>query len=238
MKELEDYERFPTLLRNFQTEFIGFLVVRFRIYKPFIHYLRSRNLPRQPMTDLCSGSGEPARYIFRKCKCFRNLILTDKFPNRIVTRDTRIFYDPKPADVLQMEFEPNTCYTMFNSFHHFNEKEKLAIISKMREAGAHGYFVEILEPRITVLFKILMATTLGNLLLTPLIRPFSFKRLFFTYIIPVNLLTISYDGIVSVFKSYTVKQYQRLFKYHSDVIKVFKVKAKLSSLVIIKIHSK
>ena len=47
------------------------------------------------------------------------------------------------------------------------------------------------------------------------VKPLSFARLFFTYIIPINLITVTYDGIVSVLKSKTVRHYETLLKNSS-----------------------
>lgn len=238
MKELEDSPHFPAWLRNFQTEFIGFVVVRFNIYRAFIKYINSLSLPWQPMADICSGSGATAIRIFKKSNCFCNLVLSDKYPNKIHVNDDKISYLPNSADVLEMEFHPNVCYTMFNSFHHFTDEDKLKIAQKILTSGSHSFFVEILEPNIICFFKVLFITTVGNLLLTPFIQPFSFKRLFFTYIIPVNIATITYDGIVSVFKSRTVKEYRKLFIGFEDSVKIFNLKKKFSSLIVIQIEPK
>ncbi|HYG53324.1 MAG TPA: hypothetical protein VD905_20640, partial [Flavobacteriales bacterium] len=74
--ELEDSPHFPHVLRNFQTEFIGHAVVLLGIYKPLIRYLQQLNIPEQEMTDLCSGSGEPAITIFSQSGRFTRLNLT------------------------------------------------------------------------------------------------------------------------------------------------------------------
>jgi hypothetical protein len=52
-----------------------------------------------------------------------------------------------------------------------------------------------------VLLKIIFTTTIGQIILTPFVKPFSWMRLVFTYIIPINLFTITWDGVVSVLKS-------------------------------------
>ncbi|MDQ3016206.1 MAG: hypothetical protein M3R25_05740 [Bacteroidota bacterium] len=238
MNELEDSPHFPTWLRNFQTEFIGFVVIRFSIYQAFINYIKSLSLTQQPMTDLCSGSGEPAVHIFQESNCFSHLILTDKFPNKISTSNLKISYLSQSMDVLEMKFQPGVCYTMFNAFHHFKDEDKLKIAQNMLASGSRSFFVEILEPNIFFLVKILFMTTIGNLLLTPLVKPFSFKRLFFTYIIPVNILTISYDGIVSVLKSRTVEGYRKLFIGHGDKIKIIKLRNNFNSMIIIQVEPK
>ncbi len=224
MKELEDFHWFPQIFRNFQTEFIGFIVANYAIYKPFIEYLKSEP-KQQTMFDLCSGSGEPAISIFEKSKLFSTLILSDKFPSskKIIT-----------TDVLNTSFSPNTCYTMFNAFHHFTDEEKLSIIKMIQKNNANGYFVEILEPSFIFLIKVFITTTICNLLLAPFIKPFSIKRLFFTYLLPINILSITYDGIVSVCKSRSMKQYKKLFQ--DENVDVLKLHGTLSSLILIKIN--
>jgi hypothetical protein len=211
MKELEDFDWFPALFRNFQTRFIGWAVTRFNFYKPFIHYVNAQNLSSKPLTDLCSGSGEPALSIFNSSNCFSSLMLTDKYPNPDFKDNINICYQMQPADVLQMEFHADRYYTMFNAFHHFSDPEKQQLAAKMKSGKTDVFCVEVLEPTALCLLKVLCMTTIGCLLFTPFIRPLSFSQLFFTYIIPVNLFTITFDGIVSVFKSRSVKQYQLLF---------------------------
>ncbi|MDP2385390.1 MAG: hypothetical protein Q8M29_03390 [Bacteroidota bacterium] len=238
MKELEDHNWFPPVLRNFQTEFIGFVVARFNIYDAFIDHLKIVSLPAQPMTDLCSGSGEPAISIYRKSNCFSSLVLSDKYPNPLQLSDHKISYEMLSTDVLEMEFKHGTCYTMFNSFHHFNDKDKLKIVEKIQTAGSVSFLVEILEPTLFCLLKVIITTTIGTLLLSPFVLPFSLKRLFFTYIFPLNILTITMDGIVSVLKSRSVKQYQKLFAKFGNTIKIFRLKNGLSPLIVIQIQAK
>ena len=235
MKELEDYSWFPPVLRNFQTEFIGFVVDKFLVYDVFIQHLKTIPLSKQPMIDLCSGSGEPAISIFRKSNCFSRLNLTDKFPSSIKINDDNIHYESQSIDVLTMEFKPGNYYTMFNAFHHFTEKEKVKITQNIQNSGSTAFIVEILEPTVFCLLKIFFTTTLGCLVMTPFIRPFSLKRLFFTYIIPINLITITFDGIVSVFKSHSVKQYRDLFAKNDEGIKIYKLKNGLNPLIVLQI---
>ncbi|HEU4495901.1 MAG TPA: hypothetical protein VFR70_02505 [Flavobacterium sp.] len=238
MKELEDSPHFPAWLRNFQTEFIGFVVVHFRIYSAFVDYLRLQRLPKLPMADHGSGSGEPAVHIFKESGCFSKLTLNDKFPNSNFKNAENITYCQTPVDVLDLAFRSGICYTLFNVFHHFDVREKLKLVSSVKEAGAHGFFVEILEPTLLCLLKVLLMTTAGTLLLTPFLRPFSFRRLLFTYIFPINVFTIVYDGTISVFKSTSLSSYQKLFAHFGDVVRVRKLKKGLGSLIVIHIQPK
>ena len=236
LKELEDSPHFPNFLRNYQTDFIGFVVIRFKVYRPFVKYINTLSLSEHTMTDLCSGSGEPAIGIFRDSNYFNHLILSDKYPRQLLFSDDKINYLSQSMDILEMEFQSGICYTMFNAFHHFSNEDKLKIMKRIQKSGSRAFFVEILEPGIICLLKVLFITTIGNLLLTPWIRPLSVTRLIFTYLFPVNLFTITYDGIVSVFKSLSLKKYRKLFSTYDDSIKVFKLKNRLSPLIIIQIQ--
>lgn len=224
MKELEDFQWFPQLFRNFQTEFIGFVVSNYSIYNPFIEYLK--NEPKHKvMFDLCSGSGEPARSIYKQSGVFETLVLSDKYPS-----SKEILH----IDALNFAFDTDACYTMFNALHHFNDQEKLEIVQKIQKNNAKGFFVEILEPNLLFFLKVFITTTICYLLLCPFVKPFSLKRLLFTYLIPINILTITYDGIVSVCKSRSLKQYKKIFR--NENVEVLKLKGKLSSLILIKIN--
>ena len=235
MKELEDYNWFPAIFRNFQTDFIGFVVSKFKSYGLFIDHLQALQPPLRTMTDLCSGSGEPAISIFRKSKSFTYLTLSDKFPRFLESNEDKICNEIKKIDVLEMSFQDNTCYTMFNAFHHFNDYEKLKIVQSIKKSGSHGFIVEILQPSVFCFLKIVVATTLGTFLITPFIVPFSFKRLFFTYIIPVNIFTIAYDGIVSVIKSRSFNEYRKMFSNSEYEPKIVTLRNGLNSLIVIQI---
>ena len=235
MKELEDYSWFPSALRDAQTEFIGFVVSRFNVYQGFLHHLKTLSLHRWPMTDLCSGSGEPAISIFSKSDWFTALSLSDKYPNVSRYEDERITYDGQATDVLDMDFEQGRYYTMFNAFHHFSDEEKAGIARQILRSGSGAFIVEILEPTIVCFLEVFFTTTIGSLLLTPFIRPFSLKRLFFTYVLPLNVLAITYDGILSVLKSRSVVQYRTLLGHDASGLSVFRLKSRWSHLVVIQI---
>lgn len=226
MKELEDYPWFPATLRKYQTDFIGFVVSKFNIYQGFIEHLSKENINSKIQFDLCSGSAEPASTIFKSSKRFNELILSDKFPS---------YSNIKKLDVLDAEYSANYTYTMFNAFHHFDDNEKKNIVEKINKANAQAYFVEILEPSAIFILKVLFATIVGTILLTPFIQPFSFKRLFFTYIIPLNIINISYDGVISVLKSRSLHQYQNLFK-NNQKVNVQRLQKDIRTLIVISIN--
>jgi hypothetical protein len=85
------------------------------------------------------------------------------------------------------------------------------------------------------MLKVLFMTTAGTLLLTPFIRPFSFRRLLFTYVLPLNIITITYDGIVSVCRSTSAGGYQKMFEPFGEAVRVIRLKKGLTPLVVIQI---
>lgn len=212
IKELEDYNWFPKIFRRFQMEYIGSIIQWVQFYKPLVPVLKRllKENDTNTIHDLCSGSGLPAVYLQEQMGEEYKTILTDKFPESSFVNTTTVNYLHKESDVMDLLPVQGRCYTMYNAFHHFNQLQQLQIIQKMQTANAPFVFAEILEPDVLTLLKIIFTTTVLQLVTAPFVRPFSLLRVLFTYVIPVNVFTVTYDGIVSVLKSKSVKQYQKL----------------------------
>jgi hypothetical protein len=211
VKELEDYRWFPARLRRYQMDFIGNLVQWLQLYKPLVtvvqQLLRQQSLHQ--ITDCCSGNGGPAIYVQGLLQPKPTTTLTDKYPQKIAAT-AGVHYLGSPTDVLQLMPKPDHLYTLYNSFHHFTTAEQQALLQRFAQARASCMIAEILEPNIFVFIKILLTTTIGQLLMAPFVKPFAWGRLLFTYLLPINILTVTYDGIVSVLKSKSVKTYSAL----------------------------
>jgi hypothetical protein len=218
-----------------QTAFIGYVVSKFKIYQALITHINSQKTENSNMFDLCSGSGEPALTIFKASQSFDHLILSDKYPNTELIFKGPIQYIQDPIDVNLFEFKSNTTYTMFNAFHHFTDTVKKDIVSRIIAAKTDAYIVEILRPNLFCLIQVLTATTLGSLLITPFLPKFNFKTFVFTYILPINIISITFDGIVSVFKSRSLKHYQKMTSQFSGKVEVFKLGPMLAPLIVIRI---
>ncbi len=235
MMELEDQPWFPALLRNFQTDHIGHIVARWRVYDPFIAHLGSIRPARLPLVDLCSGSGEPAITVFNQSGSFTHLTLTDKYPRTGFVDSELIVYDHRSVDARTIPIEAGSSYSLFNAFHHFTDAEKRRLVRRLSEESGGAYIVEILEPSVACYFKVLLATTIGTIVLAPFVKPFSVFRIFFTWILPVNVLTITWDGLVSVSRSRSVRHYRRLLKDHAGRVGVMRLRHRWFPLVLIHI---
>ncbi len=209
IKELEDQEWFPGILRRYQAGFIGSVACWLRLYRPLVPVLQRMIDPLPRITDLCTGSGLPAIDMHRQLRGITITLLTDKFPCRIDTPDGVQTWD-EPLDILAFQSADNCVYTMYNAFHHFNAAQQRQLLQQMANARAGFLFAEVLTPTIFDAVKILLMTTVGQLLLAPFIQPFSWKRLILTYLIPVNLITVLFDGLVSVAKSHKTSYYQNM----------------------------
>jgi len=236
MYELEDQPWFPQRLREFQTDYIGHLTARWAGYSGLLPLLNDPHCNAREQVDLCSGSGEPAIAVFRGVPQFTNLTLTDLYPPAGLTADTHVTYDPRPIDARHIEPRPNACYTMFNALHHFNDRDKVQLLHKLRAAGAEALLVEVLEPTVLCFGKALLASTLGVIVFTPFVRPFSFARLLLTYVIPINVITITWDGLVSVLHSRSEAQYRALFAADAKGITVHHLGGRWRSIIAIQLH--
>ena len=220
MFELEDKSWFPPLLRRMQTDFIGWMVLRFNVYTPLADTFAQalKQADAQKWVDLAAGNGGPACALLHCMKAQSllpsefPLLLTDLFPGfpSALPPNVSIFPQPYPAcDALP---ELPGFKSLFNAYHHFDESAKIALINKH---GSQGLFVvEILQPTPFVFLKILLTTTVGQLLLAPFVRPFSWKRLALTYLFPINLLTITFDGLMSVIRVDSLAQMHHRAEQH------------------------
>ena len=210
---MEDHRWFPPIFRRFQAEYIGSVVNWFGLYDQLVPILQKMtdNYNPQIIQDLCAGSGLPTRYIQERIKGIPKTILTDKFPYRYFKDTNQISYIQEQVDVKNLVPDAKVCYSIYNGFHHFSGDEQRAIVKKMVDAGSPFLIAEVLTPGIISLIRVMVSAVLLQLVTAPFVKPFSYLRLLFTYIIPVNLFTVTIDGFISVFRSKTARQYTRLF---------------------------
>ncbi len=216
MKELEDYSWFPKSFRQEQSEFIGDLAVFTGIYNPFLKHLNEHPTKTNHMHDLCSGSGKPAYHIFKRSPQFNQLTCSDKFDvNKNIPIEAYRFVE---ADVLNYSYTKNETYTMLNAFHHFDNKEQLQIVNRIKDGKAEAFIIEILEPSLLTFIKILLAGTLGVAVLTPFISKMTWRKFLLTYIVPITILTVTIDGLISVLKSKSSHRYREQFKHLDNIV--------------------
>ncbi|MDP5172730.1 MAG: class I SAM-dependent methyltransferase, partial [Bacteroidia bacterium] len=95
--------------------------------------------------------------------------------------------------------------TMFNLFHHFRPSDAKAILKDASDQRQPILIIEALDDSPIQAFLILILAPIMVLLITPVIRPFRWTRLLFTYLIPVIPLMVAWDGFVSILRLYSLK---------------------------------
>lgn len=192
------------MLRQMQTEYIGWMVRFFRIYRR-VPGLTRQHLPERFMKtwqDIGSGSGGPIALLARTSEWESvSFTLSDLYPQEAHGLPDNCVYLQEPVDARQLQIPAPASISFFNAFHHFHAAEQRGIIDRQLRAGNAVVVAEILQPDLLCFLRILLATTLGQTLLCPLVKPFRWKRLLLTWLLPVNLITVTWDGLVSVMKS-------------------------------------
>jgi hypothetical protein len=92
--------------------------------------------------------------------------------------------------------------TMCNSLHHFAPQDAYAILASAVTAGEPIAIFEVSERSWRGVFSVLLLPPL-LWLITPFIRPLTWWRLLFTYLIPLAPLIIMWDALVSALRIYT-----------------------------------
>jgi hypothetical protein len=202
---------------------IGILVEKLHIYSAVITTIQSILYIKKisNIIDLCSGWGSSAIYVHQSLSHPElTTLLTDIYPQKRNDLTSNILLDSQPLNVNHIQIKPRVLYTMYNAFHHLDDEEKKALIQKMVKNHASFVFCEILRPGWLSFIQVSLASIFGVLLFTPWIRPFEWKRLLLTYIIPLNLVTVLIDGYISILKSKNVKEYQKMFYEEIQLSKV------------------
>jgi hypothetical protein len=141
--------------------------------------------------------------------------LTDRYPNLPAFREAssesggRIGFVAEPVDARAVPRGLPGFRTMFNAFHHFRPADARGIL---RDAVRARRPIAIFEFPLDTLrtFPPLLLLPLFVLATTPFVRPFRWKRLLWTYVVPLVPLTYAWDPIVSQLRQYSSDDLRRM----------------------------
>jgi hypothetical protein len=219
--ELHEMSWFPAVWRDLVTDFLSFYAAAFRPYQK-VAPLLAEGLRRSGTTrivDLCSGAGRPLLSLVPALRALDvndlEVVLTDKYPNRAALRSvgpsrTLVRYLENPVDATDVPSELHGFRTLFTSFHHFGPKSARAVLA---DAVADGEGIGIFEytERNWLIWTIpTLVIPIFVWLCTSLIRPFTWRRLLWTYVVPVVPLVAMWDGFVSNLRTYSVRELHEL----------------------------
>ena len=220
--ELLDEPWFPSFLRNNITDALQFGLSLLRAYAPIAPLLLSvlDSIGSKSIIDLCSGGGGPWLDLSRQfppdTQVFR-ILLTDRYPNlkafnnvRLASENHVIFY-PDSVDAMEVPSELRGFRTMFTSFHHFPPEQAQAILQNAVDARQAIGIFEITR-RSPSGIALMFPWAFMPFVFTPLIRPFRWSRLFWTYLVPIIPLVLLFDGVVSCLRTYRTQELREMVK--------------------------
>ncbi len=226
--EWEDYRWFPQSWRNYSTDYLRFVAVRFNMYKaaePII--IRGLDASGQARwVDCASGGGggliRLAQSLRQQFPALR-ITLTDFYPNIDAFNDTRrqmpeVFdFVSEPVDIMNMPEEWNGQFrTMFAAFHHFRPAHERQILQNAVDTGSPIAIFEPLNKNAVSVFSMFFVI-INVLIFTLFIKPVRWKVLPFIYLLPLIPLYVLWDGIASILRIYSVKEMNEMIAELDDV---------------------
>ena len=214
--ELEDQPWFPRTVRDLATDYLQFIQTRFRLDRAMTPIVR-RVLDESETTrivDLCSGGSGPLLLIVKDLADAGvpvHATLTDLFPNvpafeKIAGQsDGRITYETGSVDARNVPAPLAGLRTIFNGFHHLTPEDARSVLHAAAAARQPIAIFELSERAWYTAIPILL-TPLWVLIATPFMRPFLWRRLFWTYVVPGVPFTCLWDGMVSQLRAYTLDE--------------------------------
>lgn len=210
--ELEDLPWWPRVVRDLATDYLHYVESLLSLHRPVVPLLEAalRECGAHRLVDLCSGGSGPVPAIVKELRAHGlevTAVLTDRYPNaeafghRAAESDGAITGESAPVDARAVPAKLTGFRTMFNAFHHFKPVDATAVLRDAREREQPIGIFEL--PRRHLAMGIpLLFTPIFVFIATPFIRPFRWRRLLWTYVVPLVPLTCWWDGLVSMLRAY------------------------------------
>jgi hypothetical protein len=222
--EFTDMPWYPQVFRRIQTDYLQFVATFNPGYKNLVPLIRKamQQAKTSEIVDLCSGGTGPWMRLqeeFKRAGMHVTIKLTDKYPNPDAiqkwseTSLPGIEYLAESVDATKVPSNLKGMRTLFEGFHHFQPGQAKGILADAVEKRvAIGIFEASLKPPLGIFFLLIspLLTVIAYILMTPFIRPLSWWRLLWTYLIPIVPLTTSWDGIVSFLRVYSFEELKGL----------------------------
>lgn len=244
--ELEDQAWFPATIRNLATDYLQFIQERFRIDRAMTP-LVGRALDQGRTTrivDLCSGGSGPLLGLVTDLAAEGRPVqatLTDLFPNvpafvkMAEASGGLISYESGPIDARDVPQRLAGLRTIFNGFHHLTPHDARAVLHAAAAARQPIAVFEISERSLRTLPVLL--TPIAVWLATPFMRPLTWRRLLWTYLVPLVPLTCLWDGVVSQLRAYTLPELRALcegsapMRWETGQVPIAKGRGRLTYLI-------
>ena len=219
--ELEDQPWFPRVIRDLATDYLQFIQARFRMDRamaPVVRRVLDESGTRA-IVDLCSGGSGPLLLLVEDLAADGmpvRVTMTDLYPNvpafQAIAAQSggRIGYETRSVDARNVPPDLAGLRTIFNGFHHLKPEDARSVLHAAAAARQPIAIFEVSDRRWSTLIQIALLTPLFVWIATPFMRPFLWRRLFWTYVVPAVPFTCLWDGVVSQLRAYTVDELRGL----------------------------
>ena len=219
--EFHELPWFPAVWRDLLTDFLSFYAAVFRPYA-CVAPLLAEALEQEGTTrivDLCSGAGRPLLSLLPALQGLGShdleVTLTDKYPNAETLEfsggaGAHVTYLETPIDAADVPIGLKGFRTLFTSFHHFRPVAARAILANAVDDGDGVGIFEYTERNWLIWGLPTLLIPLFVWLCTPFMRPFRWRRLLWTYLVPIVPIVAMWDGFVSNLRTYSVEELRDL----------------------------
>ncbi|MGE0709550.1 MAG: class I SAM-dependent methyltransferase [Planctomycetota bacterium] len=220
--EFHDLPRCPPLLRRTLTELLERGVRSTRAYEP-AEPLLVRLLEQsgsEVFLDLCSGGGGPWGDLLPRLRRATGrplrVVLSDLYPDleRFRRHEAEsnggIGFEEESVDATEVPARLAGVRTIFSSFHHFPPALARGILADAARSGVAIGVFEGNERSVRACAAFLVGVVPAVLLWTLALRPVSWRRLLWTYAVPVYPAVMLWDALVSNLRAYTPAELEAL----------------------------
>lgn len=198
------------------TDFLQFVANKFDFYKTITPILKKGvdASGTDQIIDLASGGGggwlKLSEHLNEEMPNVK-IRLTDFYPNvaafkRTKAKNPEVFaYEEDSVNALNVPKGLKGLRTQFLSLHHFMPDDAQQIFQNAVDANMPIALFEAQKRSVGDFIKFFFSP-INVLISTPFIRPFSFGRIIFTYLIPIVPIFVWWDGLVSVLRTYSDKE--------------------------------
>ncbi len=216
--EVMDLDRCPQWLRRMETEYIQAAESLFDTVSPIVERVSAvlRQTGHGHIVDLCSGSGGPVLRLLDHLEGHSQpirAILTDRYPQVSGWKELsarsggRVSYVEEPVQATAVPPGLHGLRTLFDGLHHLRPDEVRAVLASAVEAGMPILALETTQRSWSSLASMVLVPA-AVWSITPAIRPWSLRRFAATYVVPVVPTVMTWDGVVSTLRTYTLEELQ------------------------------
>jgi hypothetical protein len=214
--EIEDQRWCPASIRDGGTDWLRFMADTSKAFDRIAPKLERalRSSTQARVLDLCSGGGGPWLSLSKALPGIP-VELSDLYPNLrafetvAANSDGRIGFRKEPVNATDVPEELGGVRTLFNSFHHLPPELARAVLQDAVRKRQPIAIFEGMNHRGLGIASVLLQMPL-IFLLTPFVRPWRWRRLALTYLLPAIPLLVLFDGTMSMLRLYMPDELREL----------------------------